>query len=120
MLALVSQAASLVITNECGSDASCMDTKDHKELKKRECKHLDKKELLKVPFSKHEFCNKKGSPKKEETKKIIADHKTKGKTLIEKTSKVEGRKGKAPKLQAPKSSKKSIKPNKKPFAKGGR
>ena len=44
MLALVSQAASLVISNECGSDASCMDIKDHKELKKRECKTFEKKE----------------------------------------------------------------------------
>jgi hypothetical protein len=53
MLALVSQAASLVISNECGSDASCMDIKDHKDLKKRETKSFDKKALLKIPFSNH-------------------------------------------------------------------
>ena len=53
ILALVSQAASLVINNECGSDASCMDIKDHREFKKRETKAYDRKELLKIPFSNH-------------------------------------------------------------------
>ena len=119
MLALVSQAASLVISNECGSDASCMDIKDHKELKKRECKTFEKKELLKIPFSKHEFGDKKGSPKREEIKKIIADHKAKGKGLIEKSSKVDAGKGKPPKLQTSKKPKKSSKPGKRPV-KGGR
>lgn len=76
--------------------------------------------MLKIPFSKHEFGNKKGSPKKEEIKKIIADHKTKGKGLIEKSNKLDPRKGKAPKPQPPRNLKKSIKPNKKSGGKGGR
>ena len=94
----MSQAASLVISNECDSDASCMNIKGHKGLKKRECKNYEKKELLKVPFSKHEFGCKKGSPKREEIKKIIADHKAKDKKLIEKSRKVDTGKGKSPRL----------------------
>jgi hypothetical protein len=60
---LVSQAASLVINNECGSEASCVDHKDrkeHKDHKKWEHKAFEKKELLKAPFSKHEVAVKKG------------------------------------------------------------
>ena len=53
MLSLVSNAASLVINNECGSDACCMDVKDRKEHKKWEPKVFEKKELSKTPFSKH-------------------------------------------------------------------
>jgi len=52
------------------------------------------------------FANKKGSPKRTEIKKIIADHKVKGKKLIEMSNKLDARKGKAPKP------KESIKSNK--------
>ena len=56
---MVSKAASLVINNECGSDASCMNVKDQKESKKWDHKAFEKKELIKIPFSKHEVAKKK-------------------------------------------------------------
>ena len=84
MLAFVSQVSTLVIGNECGTDAACPGCKDHKELKKWEAKTFDKKNLLKTPFSKNEVGDKKPSFKKEEIRKIIADHKAKAKVLAEK------------------------------------
>ena len=86
MLAFVSQVSTLVIGNECGTDAACPGCKDHKELKKWEAKTFDKKNLLKTPFSKNEVGDKKPSFKKEEIRKIIADHKAKAKGLAEKNS----------------------------------
>jgi hypothetical protein len=67
----VSQTASLLISNECGSDDCCKDIKDHKGLKKRDTTKFEKKDLLKTPFSKHDFANKKGSTKREEIKKEL-------------------------------------------------
>ena len=86
MLAFVSQVSTLVIGNECGTDAACPGCKDHKELKKWDAKTFDKKNLLKTPFSKNEVGDKKPSFKKEEIRKIIADHKAKAKGLAEKNS----------------------------------
>ena len=70
MLAFVSQVSTLVIGNECGTDAACPGCKDHKELKKREAKTFEKKDLLKTPFIKNEVGDKKPSFKKEETDTI--------------------------------------------------
>ena len=114
MLAFVSQVSTLVIGNECGTDAACPGCKDHKELKKWDAKTFDKKNLLKTPFSKNEVGDKKPSFKKEEIRKIIADHKAKAKGLAEKNSS-----GKKPKPIV-KAKKPTNKPPNRPEQKNGK
>ena len=114
MLAFVSQVSTLVIGNECGTDAACPGCKDHKELKKWEAKTFDKKNLLKTPFSKNEVGDKKPSFKKEEIRKIIADHKAKAKVLAEKKPS-----GKKPKPIV-KAKKPTNKPSNRPEQKNGK